>query len=367
MLSLANSHLLEGKYLEKLLAILDDPKSLRVLEYYRDHPKLDLAANLVPTVQLILDSSLTADAKFTYLVSALTLRFPLGESELSPVFEARPNPLDEWEAAGVALPHYAMERKIVEGALMANFKGPANSRTHTHSSELYRALNRSLAFAFGGSSVTYGESLSKQGDNFFTPSLTPASYMADESIYSAVPRDLLEDLTSVEFIRFMRYFARGTPNILLPWMKERLRAGIVTFTEMRDSGRLLKAPLEPLDSRWASVINNLAEDEIPEFQALLREHNGVSSLVSGTLPDMGEFLAYVFVAGGKPRFRELVRHIVENSGVDETRFGLPRLRMRWKNPYSNNAGNKPSLKPYVRAIENDKDPSIPFEMLLMIQ
>lgn len=369
VLGLANAHLLGDTYAEKLLIALDDPAAERALYYCSHNPKLDLSANLIPTVKAILDSDLSADAKFTYFVSAITLRFELSEAELSQVFKVRPDPLGEWERSGITIAQEAKRISILKFALMVNYQEFSIHKRTDRSANFYRGLNLSLAFAYGNESGTYGEFIEKQGDDFFVPTVNPVAHAADCTLYNAVPQKLLSDLSSADFVRFMRYFAQNTPHVLLPWAKERLSSGVVPFHEIREKNAPLHAPLEPLDSRWVSVIGYLSAEEIPEFQALLREHNGVSSIARGASNELGAFLAYAFVRGGATRFRELVRHIVNNlpQSNEPQHFVQATLSKKWKNPYANSAGGNPSLKPYVSAFENDNDPSVPFELLLMIQ
>jgi len=369
VLGLANAHLLDDTYTDKLLLVLDDPSAERALYYCFHNPKLDLSANLIPTVKVILDSDLSADAKFTYFVSAITLRFELSEAELAQVFKVRPDPLGEWERSGITIAQEDKRISVLKFALMVNYQEFLIHKGADRSASFYRGLNLSLAFAYSNESGTYGEFIEKQGEDFFIPTVNPVAHSADYTLYNAVPKKFLSDLSSVDFLRFMRYFAQGTPHVLLPWAKERLSSGVVPFHEIREKNLPLRAPLQPLDSRWGFVINHLSAEEIPEFQALLREHNGVSSIASGASDELGAFLAYAFVRGGASRFRELVRHIVNNlpQSNEPQHFVQATLRKKWKNPYKNSAGDNPSLKPYVSAFENDDDPSIPFELLLMIQ
>lgn len=333
-------------YIEKLAKLLVQEEASDIIASYPRGLTLDYTPNRHREgFKYILDSGLDVDSKLIYLISLVKTGFALGEYELEMIFEKRPSPRQEWQA--YSSPFNISKEGLIRGAVTPGYFLPEDYKDKTVNG--FKRLCLTSAFVSSERSVTHAEFIATHDEDYFIPHLL---VNGSPQLFDNVPKAILADLLPAEYTRFMSYFVQRFPHELLPWAKERFRAGVVNFREAKSKG---SARLQPGNvANWLPMIHLLTVEEAHSFQELLREHNGVGSLANGVDAKLAPLLAYYFTEGGKSKFNELVAHIIEHGpGLQQDFYRGTVLKLNWSNPYRPSNGGKPSLVPYVQALKGE--------------
>ena len=349
LFSITNAQeLSKSGYLDKIASLLVTPEAVAILSKLRGKPVLEFHPQFFDSLCFILDSkTLGPERQLVYMFSFLFLGVPLTPEGLQKIFTARDS-----------APANYHDRESVIAALTPN--GVLNGFNRVRSSEDFFRRAKLVSFYASPESITYGNFLKKYEKVDFIPCQL---ITLNEGALSPVSQSLVEDLYPAELLRFQEYFASAVPSALKKWSRQRFDNGVVPMMELRSKEK------QSVNTMWEHRLfeKYLTFDEMGILMEWISSEAQKSrGLPAGWGNKVVALLCFYLTEAGPQKFEELLRHILENSGIEEP-YGLlySALPSKWNSPYGHWPGKKTDYFIYVKAMEQETFADAPLEWTLM--